>query len=385
MGSAPGQLSARKKLVFSMILCGFIFLVLALSINLAAFLPLSRANYHYFKTEGAIIKGKIFQYDPLLGIVPIPGSQGAYVYPGGYEVPVRFDQYGFRAPMDSPQSSALKRPIILVLGDSYSFGFGVRAEDTYAYLLGRQLKATSLNAARPGYGLAQMTILARQLIPKFKPDLVVVQFSPWLVDRAKSPISDWTVVRLANPYFAYERGGGVSIQPPVFQTDFGQYTPAKYRYSPETMRDYLSFLKETGWPLFLNNNIHIPIYHLKKWLRLIPPPVSQTEKITEAAYGEMNELCRQNQARMMVVIMTDPVISRKPTEAEITSLRSVSLATIINTEPAFFKALPVQTRDAYSRTYKIYSADGKVCIDKHINASAHRLILSEIARGLNDF
>ena len=41
------------------------------------------------------------------------------------------------------------------------------------------LGGTVLNAGKCAYGLSQMLILARRLIPRYRPDYVLVQFSPW--------------------------------------------------------------------------------------------------------------------------------------------------------------------------------------------------------------
>ena len=46
--------------------------------------------------------------------------------------------------------------------------------------------ANGINAGVPSWGLGHMVLLAREVVPRIKPDILVVQYSEWLVDRALS-------------------------------------------------------------------------------------------------------------------------------------------------------------------------------------------------------
>ena len=59
---------------------------------------------------------------------------------------------------------------VLSLGDSITYGYGCRAEEAFGYLVARALGGTVLNAGQSGAGLAQMVLLARELIPAYRPD-----------------------------------------------------------------------------------------------------------------------------------------------------------------------------------------------------------------------
>lgn len=80
--------------------------------------------------------GRVHQHDGQLGFAPIPGATGAHVFPIGPGIPMKYSQAGFRVPVDEkPEGN--RRPVFLFLGCSYTYGDACRAEDTFAYLVGK--------------------------------------------------------------------------------------------------------------------------------------------------------------------------------------------------------------------------------------------------------
>lgn len=71
---------------------------------------------------------------------------------------------------------------ILILGDSITFGYGVKAEESYPKVLERLLNSEGtgryevINAGIPGYGTAQEYLYLRESGLKYEPDLVIVGF-----------------------------------------------------------------------------------------------------------------------------------------------------------------------------------------------------------------
>jgi hypothetical protein len=59
--------------------------------------------------------------------------------------------------------ASLDHPDLIVLGDSYSFGWGVEKEETYAQILERRTGLKVLNAAMSSYGTAREMILLERL------------------------------------------------------------------------------------------------------------------------------------------------------------------------------------------------------------------------------
>ena len=70
---------------------------------------------------------------------------------------------------------------ILVLGDSCAFGFGLQASEAWPALLEERLHAAGLaaevlNAGVPGYASSQGVVLARRLLPRHRPHVVLAAF-----------------------------------------------------------------------------------------------------------------------------------------------------------------------------------------------------------------
>ncbi|MCD6309655.1 MAG: hypothetical protein J7M18_03010, partial [Candidatus Eremiobacteraeota bacterium] len=126
-----------------------------------------------------------YTFHPELGFGHIPGSRTKLL-----NIPICYDENGFRIPKDKKYTE--KRPLILALGGSFTFGDMCFAENTFPFLVGKYLGGSTVNGGGCSYGLSQMLILARKLIPEYKPDIVLVQYSPWLVDRSITPFGTST-------------------------------------------------------------------------------------------------------------------------------------------------------------------------------------------------
>lgn len=87
----------------------------------------------------------------------------------------RINALGLRGPDTTPGHADRVR--ILTLGDSYTFGSGVRDEETFSAVLEGKLGASRVevvNGGAPGYGIFQMQRLLQRLMPMLHPDVVVV-------------------------------------------------------------------------------------------------------------------------------------------------------------------------------------------------------------------
>lgn len=91
------------------------------------------------------------------------------VYP---RVWVRTDSAGRRVPQDQERDAGGE---LLFIGDSVTFGFGVAAEDSFPYVVGRALGEPEqvADAAVPGYNLAQSLVLLRENVARERPRLVI--------------------------------------------------------------------------------------------------------------------------------------------------------------------------------------------------------------------
>jgi hypothetical protein len=221
-------LSRKKRLVFSVII--FVIPATSISAIYVAYTGYRTAPiYWYVKHSERGWKGKLHRSDAELGFAPIPDSRGAEVFPVGNDIPARYDKDGFRVPLeDGIPTSPNRHPIVLALGCSFTYGAATLAEKTYPYLVGQYLGGTTRNAGVGSYGLSQMLVLAKRLVPANKPDYLIVQYSPWLVDRARSPFAPTNFGKVPTPYF-FVRQNELALHPPVFVTKIMDLPFDQYR------------------------------------------------------------------------------------------------------------------------------------------------------------
>ena len=223
--------------------------------------------YNYVKSDQRGWSGKVHGVHKGLGYAPIPNSRGSEIMPLGPDIPMRYDKDGFRIPFEDKLNTKNIHPVVLTLGGSFTYGAATHAENTFPYLVGNYLGGSTKNAGVSSYGLSQMVIMAKQLIPRHKPDYVLVQYSPWLVDRAVRPFSPSHYGKFPNPYFVEEDNeDNLVIKLPVFQTKILELPIDEYRKSQKGFSDFLSFLGNVGLPLFLHDDFNMTAYTLDKVL-----------------------------------------------------------------------------------------------------------------------
>ena len=105
---------------------------------------------------------------------------------------VETNSAGLREPPFERLASSKFR--ILAIGDSFTFGTGIDASQTWPVQLERILAVQSpdssiavVNGGVPGYGLAQMRDLTEELLPKLNPDLVILAVFAGGFDRMLDP------------------------------------------------------------------------------------------------------------------------------------------------------------------------------------------------------
>ena len=181
-----------------------------------------------------------------------------------YAAPRQFDKDGLFT-LDSgrldPDARRGKR-LILLLGDSRTFGNGVPADDTYGQVLERRRPEFEVvNRAFPGYSSLQGLIALEADAPRFRPDIVVFAFDfndrryalhPWDVDgkdrfRRLARLAAWD--RLVGSSALVELAGGrrtlrpdraepqaldlATVRPRVAPGDFRRNLEAAARYGAD--------------------------------------------------------------------------------------------------------------------------------------------------------
>jgi hypothetical protein len=127
----------------------------------------------------------LFQADPVSGYTLRPGFRGREIaFTGEFETAVEISPLGMR---EHPHTAG-PHPLILALGDSMTFGEGVPADRTWSAVLERESGIRVYNGGVPGYSTCQMAGHSRALLPRLRPDFVVVILSPqWDRTRCEDP------------------------------------------------------------------------------------------------------------------------------------------------------------------------------------------------------
>jgi hypothetical protein len=343
--------------------------------------------YEFLKTSPKAWSGNVHKEDPELGYASIPDSEGT-ISLMGESIPVRYDRNGFRVTANKVSTDKYKRPLYLFLGGSFTFGDSCRAENAYPYLVVEQLGGEAINAGYCSYGLAQMLLLAGDLIPKHKPDYVIVQYSPWLVHRAASAFAPTYVGELPTPYF-YETSGALGIANPPYLTKIFSLPIADYRKMERGIRDFLSFMVNVSIPLFTYDDYNKALSSVKMRFGYLPDPSRNKIGIKHYAYREISRVCKENNCEMIVVTMgnylKDKVIYEKFDIGDHVSVVSADKYLknhILRQEKVF-------SLDLLERYYAHWRSNGieYVSVDSHPNPLAHGIIANAIIekiQGLRD-
>lgn len=134
---------------------------------------------------------RLFVHDAELGWVPRPGASAEDVHIGAEGLRLNGDAPARRSP-----------PLILAVGDSFTFGNQVRDHETWPAQLETLTSYPVLNGGVSGYGLDQIVLRAESLVAKYHPDVTVVSFIYDDLERCRLSVNDG----VAKPYFEIADG-----------------------------------------------------------------------------------------------------------------------------------------------------------------------------------
>lgn len=334
--------------------------------------------WSFLKQPHLGFNGAVHRADPRLGFAAVPGAKGLHTFPIGPSFPMQYDDHGFRIPAYESASRPLTRPLVLALGCSYTYGDGCPAEKTYPWLVAERLHATSLNAGKCAYGLAQMLLLARELVPTHRPEYVLVQHSPWLVGRGLSGFARATFGKVPAPYFTRE-GGELSVAPPVFRTRLFDLPLARYDTPRGGMRDFASFAWNVGAPLFLHDDWNMLLYGARRAAGRVPQASPEEDEVVLSAYREIRELCLASGSLMVVVRLSHPLDSSPPS---LGGLKDEGGVVIVRAQEALNRLVPEGTKDAYQRRFAHWRGQPPELVDTHPNPAAHAIIAEEVVKAI---
>jgi len=380
------RLSWNKKVLFA----GLVWLVALLLLYIGSIGWRTYRLYDHFKSGERGWSTAIHQFDHELGYRPRRGISASQLLPLGPPVPVHLDEQGFRVAADSAEQDPpggppipgppipgppIPGPRILALGGSFTFGAACAAEEGFVDQVADRCGGAGWNAGVCGYGLTQMLLRARRLIPKHHPDVVLVQYSPWLVDRALSPYAPSQWCRQPVPYFTQGADGGLEIAPPCFAR--GRVDPYPYRQTSASFSDFASFLATVSTPLLVHDDILSVSTWLQQQLGLLSQPMDDRQAVVDHVYGELDGLCQRAEAQLVIVILeaSFPVRQRD-------SLRAAEHAIVVDAHAEMVSRMPPLGALVYQKLYCHWRGDPPVLVDHHPNQHAHALIAEEIIKAL---
>jgi hypothetical protein len=316
--------------------------------------------------------GHVYEAEPELGFHLVPGARGSETFPIGPDVAACVDADGFRVPADARATTTRVRPLVLALGCSYTYGAACEAQEIFPYLVAQRLHGSCVNAGCSSYGLAQMLILARRLIPLYRPDYVLFQHSPWLAERSRTRFAPVFFGSLSIPCFDAD-SGGVKLCPPAFHPIVFDLPVERYLHSPPGVLDFLSFELRVGIPLIFHDDVE------RCLLRRREPPLHppSSEVIAESVHAEVAALCAKHGARLVLVAVGK---SCQPVPIEDSAAKLGCL--VVDAEAALCARLPDMDKGTYLLRYGRWGGDPPVLVDAHPNPLAHSIIAQAILEAI---
>ena len=147
----------------------------------------------------------LYAYDSTLGWVPTANTSGEKWE--GIKVHTLNDGIRSNGGIKPPDGNL----VILAVGDSFTFGDQVADDQTWPAILEKMTGYKVLNAGVSSYGLDQAILRAEQLIPKYKPDVLIVSIIYDDIDRCRQNVRHG----IPKPYFVVENNQLVLKNVPV--------------------------------------------------------------------------------------------------------------------------------------------------------------------------
>src|SRR5579871_478975 len=156
--------------------------------------------------------GSIISYDPEMGFVPTPNSSTQRTDSPKLSYHIYTDHRGARVSRLGEQSA--EKLDALFIGDSFTWGAGIEAEDTYAALVAQRLHLASANLAMASYGTTQALQMLRRNLDS-RPRTVIY---PIITDHWRRNVSACAPAYypfcLDTSYVSLNANGSPEIRPP---------------------------------------------------------------------------------------------------------------------------------------------------------------------------
>lgn len=223
---------------------------------------------------------KFWEYDPMLGWKNIEGASGSQ-YVNGKEIKININSRGFRDDeLSSSDNSEVKK--ILVLGDSFGWGFGVNAEDSFSEIIESELESViTINSSVAGYSTDQQLIYYLNEGYKYKADFVLLLFCE---NDFLGNTSD-NIYWYNKPVYNLQMDSLILSNIPVPESTIYQ----KFRRFISGKSYFLSYILS-----------RLSIVNVNSWSE-DDIEISFSEKITSRLLNKLNEAVLKNNSKLLVV------------------------------------------------------------------------------------
>lgn len=316
--------------------------------------------------------GRAHQNDSLLGFAPIRNARAWHTFPVGDPIPMGFSKDGFRIPLNADSLLVSDQPDILYLGCSFTYGDAMLAEETFAHVASKTLNKTYINAGVCSYGLSQMVLLAKQLLPKYRPDYVVVQHSPWLVERSLEPIAPVKYGTVFNPYFV-EKDGSIRIEPPVSRSLIFDVDAERAKKESR-----MAWLWSEGLAFFIKQDLKA----LKHWIG--GKDLSTAEAMDAARWGYEQIVSEAREVNSSVILLPLYESELPSYFQDLQDPDDVLVARPDSIMQAYLSSVPSGDFEKEFYHWRVDGAD-TIRVDTHPNKKAHQLIATSIAEVIQEY
>ena len=244
-------------------------------------------------------------YDDLLGWAHRPGQHGRLVH-RDFSVEVDISSQGLRDAEYPYERTSKKR--MLVLGDSYGWGFGVEHDEVFSEILERRHPDWEIiNASVSGYGTDQQLLYLERRGRRFAPDAVLLLFNSSDFENNSSGVQYWH-------------------NKPFFALDGDRVTLKNHPVPRLTLKQRLDrfFMGKT----YLLSRLYRPTLgrHLAWWqpgdrVDLGPyDSIEYKELMAQRLLDQIHERCREMEARF--VLVSSPLLPEAREVLEVWSRRA---------------------------------------------------------------
>lgn len=238
-------------------------------------------------------------YDKLLGWAHRPGQHGKFSH-RDFCVDVAINSHGLRDDEYALARGNKKR--MLVIGDSFAWGFGVEQRERFSEILESDHNDWEIiNAAVSGYSTDQEFLYLRQSGMAYRPDVVLLLLFRNDLDENLSSESYWYY----KPRFTLGTRGQLMLQNTPVPSSSIKQRVERFCWGRSYLMQplYTQFFNHYDFFFHLKQNL-ITCLRSDKSQKAMPSNAPYTDggfPLIRQLLRAMNELCKKNQARLIVV------------------------------------------------------------------------------------